>query len=240
MHSVSGGENGNRSAFEAAVIPHRKKGLFISFEGIDGSGKSVQAERLHVNLLNKGYRAVLLREPGGTAVSERIRDILLDRNHVGLIPLAELFLYEAARAQLIDEKISPELGENRIVIADRFMDSTVAYQAYGRNLSLSMVHEMNNAACKGIFPDLTFFLDISLNVSRKRMIQSGKNDRMEKQEASFFRRVRRGYQDAAIREPKRFVRLNGQRKADELEKEILQIVMVLVQNRKNINRKEKT
>lgn len=240
MHSVSGGENGNRSAFEAAMIPHRKKGLFISFEGIDGSGKSIQAEKLHKNLLNKGYRAVLIREPGGTAVSERIRDILLDRKHVGLIPIAELLLYEAARAQLVNEKISPELGKNRIVIADRFMDSTVAYQAFGRKLSLSMVHEMNNVACKGIFPDVTFFLDISLNVSRKRMIQSGKNDRMEKQDASFFKRVQRGYQNAALREPKRFVRLNGQRKADDLEKEILKIVMVRVQNNKRINRKEKS
>jgi dTMP kinase len=143
--------------FEAGMNHSRRKGLFISFEGVDGSGKSVQAERLHRSLKEKSYSVLLIREPGGTAVSERIRDILLDRNNSGLIPIAELFLYKAARAQLVNDRIYPELRKNRIIIADRFADSTVAYQAFGRKLPVSMIEEANKIACRGVIPDITFF-----------------------------------------------------------------------------------
>jgi dTMP kinase len=210
----------------------KKKGLFVSFEGVDGSGKSAQAEKLHRNLVHQNYPALLIREPGGTDISEKIRQLLLDRKNSGLVPIAELYLYEAARAQLVHDRIIPELRKNRIVIADRFTDSTMAYQAYGRGLAIRVIEQANRMACDGIVPDKTFFLDIPLSEAQKRMAGSGKNDRMEKECESFFERVRRGYRKLARQEPERFIMLNGLKSRGDLEMEILNVVLVQIQNAK--------
>jgi dTMP kinase len=214
-----------------------RKGFFISFEGIDGSGKSVQAERLYGNLKNHGYPVVLIREPGGTEISEKIRSILLDCRHGRMAPLAELFLYEAARAQLVDEKIGPELERKHVVLTDRFADSTLAYQAYGRRLPLNLVIEANRHACGEVLPDRTFFLDIPLEESRRRMRQSGKKDRMEKEDESFFKRVRKGYLEISREETDRIVVLDGMKPMEVLEREILQDAVIQLKIR-NIEKGE--
>ena len=134
-------------------------GKLISFEGIDGSGKSTQIQMLEneFNKFNIDYKT--FREPGGTILSEKIREILLDKKHIDFIPMAESLLFAAARAQLTVEQIKPALMENKIVICDRFIDSTIAYQGYGRGLDIQNLEQINNIATEGIHPDITFILD---------------------------------------------------------------------------------
>lgn len=206
----------------------RYRGLFISFEGIDGSGKSVQAERLYRNLQARHRAVRLIREPGGTEISERIRSILLDSRHRGMGVETELFLYEAARAQLVAEIIRPELNRGHAVITDRYADSTVAYQAYGRNLSRELVDGLNRVACAGVFPDRTYFLDIPIDESRRRMESVKKTDRMETETREFYERVRQGYVEIARAEPERILLLDGTMSIETLERDILQNAMALL------------
>ena len=136
------------------------KGIFISLEGIDGSGKSTLHQVIRQSLLPE-YKVISVREPGGTFISEKIRDLLLDIKNQGIAPETEAILYAAARAQLIKEIIAPALGHDNIVIADRFMDSTIAYQGFGRGLDLKFLHELNDLCTGGLKPDLTLLLDIT-------------------------------------------------------------------------------
>ena len=202
-----------------------RKGYFISFEGIDGSGKSVQTKRLFNRLKKMHYPVSLIREPGGTVLSEKIRRILLDGRNHDLSAFTELLLYEAARSQVVHEKVLMELNRNHVVISDRFTDSSIAYQGYGRRMPIAFIREVNRNACRGVFPDRTFILDIPLEESQKRMFFSGKRDRMERENRLFFNRVRRGYIEIARREPRRMVLLNGKRPMAVLEKEILDKVL---------------
>lgn len=198
----------------------KRKGFFLSFEGIDGSGKSVQAERLYRQLKELKFAVVFFREPGGTEISERIRDILLDSQHQGMSAPTELFLYLAARSQLIEEKIFPELNRNRIVVTDRFSDSTIAYQAFGRKLPILGVAEANRQACRGLKPNRTYLLDVPVGESRKRMLGAGKSDRMEMEKEVFFERVRNGYLEIAKQETERILVLDGLKSVDALAQEI--------------------
>ena len=211
------------------MIGYHRKGLFISFEGIDGSGKSVQAKRLFERLKKTGYAVLLIREPGGTVISESIRTILLDRQLQDMAIVTELLLYEAARAQLVYERIVPELNKGTIVLTDRYTDSTVAYQAFGRQLPSGVVNESNILACAGVFPDRTYVLDIPVDESKKRMSGCNKNDRMEKEKVSFFERVREGYLAIASKEPDRVYVLDGLKSMDALEQEILDDVLLYIQ-----------
>jgi dTMP kinase len=191
--------------------------MFITFEGLDCSGKSTQAQRL-VDRLTVGalpgtdeIRPVrFIREPGGTAISERLRDLLLDRATLNLHERAELFLFEASRAQLVHEVIRPALARGEIVICDRYADSTTAYQGYGRTLDLAAVELINRFATGGLVPDLTLFVDISpAEIVRRKARRGNPADRMESAGTGFYERVREGYMEIARREPGRLVVVDG-------------------------------
>lgn len=167
--------------------------MFIVFEGLDGSGKTTQARLLEAELRARGRRVELLVEPGTTALGRRVRRLLLEQTDLAITPRAELFLYEAARAQLTEERLKPALAAGRVVIADRYSLSSLAYQGYGRGLDLRRVRALDRWATDGLRPDLTLFLDIPPEESRRRQGAGYRHDRLEREELAFFRRVRRGY-----------------------------------------------
>lgn len=187
-----------------------RSGIFISFEGIDFSGKSEQARRLFETLRTAGYDVELLREPGGVEIAEAIRHILLDAKHGVMTDRAELLLYSAARAQITKEKIQPALAAGKIIVADRFVDSTTAYQGHGRQLDLDFVRRVNLFATWATLPVITFLLDIPLEVAAARLRQSGKAaDRLEREDHAFHQRVQKAYLQMAQAEPARFVIIDG-------------------------------
>jgi len=171
-----------------------KAGLFITFEGIDGSGKSTQIRKLREHLEAEGLDVDLIREPGGTAIGEKIRSLLLDKSNGEMSFETELLLYESARAQIVRERIIPALRAGRIVICDRFFDSTTAYQGYARGLNLSDVEFLNRWATGGLEPDLTFLLDLPAEVAYRRMEgRRSDSDRLEGAGYEFMDKVREGY-----------------------------------------------
>lgn len=178
--------------------------LFITFEGGEGCGKSTQTRALQHKLKKLAIPSILIREPGGTALGERVRHILKKSTQIQISPLTELILFNASRSQLVGEIILPNLKTGKIVICDRFADSTVAYQSYARGLDLKTVLEMNNIGTQGLKPDLTFLLDISPEIGLSRKPQNA-NDRFEKEKLAFHRKVRQGFLDLAAKEPQRWV-----------------------------------
>lgn len=167
---------------------------FIVFEGIDGSGKSTQARALHRRLLHRQHQVLLVHEPGGTPIGESLRRWVKRRQ--GLYPLTELYLFNAARAQLVEQVIRPALEKGVTVVADRFSASTVAYQNYGRGLDLELVLQMNQGATSGLSPNLTVFLDVPPELGRGRK-KAGDNDNFDAAPLEFYQRVRQGYLDQA-------------------------------------------
>jgi dTMP kinase len=209
-------------------------GLFITFEGIDGCGKSTQIKTLFNRLLDTGYPVILTREPGGTPISERIRSIILDIDNEGMSNRCELLLYLAARAENVDKKIAPEMKKGKIVLSDRFEEATFAYQGFGREVGLDIIMPLNTYATSGIIPDITFIFDISLEESEKRFIESGKSrDRIESGDKLFFKKIRRGYQDRAYMNPDRIILLNGELPRDVIADMVLKKVLQLIKD-KNI------
>ncbi len=212
-------------------------GIFITFEGCDGAGKTTQAKLLAARL-EATHEVLPLNEPGGTPLGEFVHSFV--RNHrveiteesdvtqarfdvmsnvdARVDPIAELFLFEAARAQLVSEVIRPALEEGRVVISDRFADSTAAYQGYGRELPLDQVNKMNEVATGGLKPDLTILLDISPEDGLARVPE--KKDRMEKQARDFHRRVRDGYLKIAEQDPERFLTLDATQPAAEVQAQV--------------------
>lgn len=188
-----------------------KKGYFITFEGAEGSGKSTQIRRAVAFLKKKGRSVVMLREPGGTRIGEAIRAILLDKDLKEMDPVTELLLYLAARVQIVHEKILPALKKGKVVICDRFEDSTRAYQGFGRGLSLAAIEEASRLVRGTLKPDLTFVLDIDIAKGLKR---GGRHDRIEREALSFHRRVRRGFLALAKKEPRRMVVLDTSRSVE--------------------------
>ncbi len=178
--------------------------LFITFEGGEGSGKSLQAGRLYRTLLQLAITVLLTHEPGGTALGTRLARLLKWGRGTGISPLGELLMFNASRAQLVDEVIRPALEEGKVVICDRYADSTTAYQSYGRGLELKLVREINNIATRGLKPDLTVLLDISFKdgLARKK---NARRDRFEQESIDFHRRVREGYIKLAAAEPERWL-----------------------------------
>jgi len=199
--------------------------MFITFEGIDYSGKTSQAKLLVSYLSNRGRDVIFLREPGGTAISEKLRDMLLDRKHLELTQKTELFLFSAARTQLVNQVIAPALKAGKAVVCDRFYDSTTAYQGYGRGLDLEDVKTVNRIAAGGTTPDLTLFVDIEVDEIFKRQKAAGISaDRMESSGRDFFERVRRGYIALAGAQAGSFLVIDGMRPVDEIHNEIVSIV----------------
>lgn len=204
-------------------------GLFISFEGIDFCGKSVQIERLTQKLSSNSLDFVLLREPGGTIISEKIREMLLTKEQEKMNPITEYLLFSAARAQITSSQILPALKNGKIVICDRYFDSSTAYQGFGRGIELVMIHQINRLASSGQKPDRTFLIDIDLAEMEKRKKARLKNlDRMEHQALDFFTKVREGYLSIAKKEPERFVVIDGKKSvnsiADQIWKEVQELL----------------
>lgn len=170
-----------------------EKGLFITFEGADGSGKSTQAKFLAEGLKEFGFDVLLTREPGGCPVAEKIRDIVLDKNNPDILDITEAYLYAAARAQHVHEIIMPALAQGKIVLCDRFIHSSVAYQGYGRDLGKERVLEINKHAVDGCLPDITFFIKVNPEHAFNRMNEQKERDRLETQEQAFYDRLFQGY-----------------------------------------------
>lgn len=179
------------------------KGTFISFEGIEGTGKSTQCRLLAEHLRQKGLAVTETAEPGGTLISLKVREILLSLDSREMKPVTELLLYNAARVQHIEEVILPALRRGDIVITDRFSDSTIAYQGYGRDLDLRLIASLDRIATNGLRPHLTILLDIDVETGLKRNSAIGKTDRLELEEVSFHEKVRRGFINLAAAEPDR-------------------------------------
>lgn len=198
--------------------PAPTRGLLITFEGIDGSGKSTIAARAAAWLKDQNISVLSLREPGGTAIGESIRTILLAKANTAMCMETELMLFAAARAQLIREVIQPALAAGTWVICDRFYDSTVAYQGYGRGLNLDHITHLMAIATGGMKPDKTFLLDVSLDVAVGRLAnRPGKADRLDLEDAAFMKRTRDGYLAILAAEPDRLIRID----ADPSETEVL-------------------
>ena len=173
------------------------KGLFITFEGIDGCGKSTQLNLLKEEFTKSGLEFIEVREPGGTAVGEKIRTILLDKNNDSMTRMAELLLFEAARAQITEEVIIPALDRGVNVICDRFYDSTTAYQGYANKMGRDLTDFLNLKATNETFPDITILLDIDPQTAYKRRAERGEEDRIEKMGLSYQEKVREGYLELA-------------------------------------------
>src|SRR5579863_324887 len=191
-----------------------QRGRFITFEGIDGSGKTTQFRMLAQWLRDKGNDVVETVEPGGTAIGQQIRKILLDPASAGIQPRTELLLYFASRAQNVDQVIRPALDSGRIVLCDRFTDSTLVYQGCGRGLDTDVVRDLDRIACRGLKPDITFLIDIDLETSlmraRRRNERVGPAEsRIDEESAAFHERVRQGYLALAKAEPDRIVTIDG-------------------------------
>src|SRR5437762_4292565 len=191
--------------------------MFITFEGLDFSGKTTQSKLLHEYLQAKKIKSILLREPGGTKISEKIRNILLDRENPEMIPLTEFLLFSSSRAQLVSQVIKPNLKRKVVVICDRYYDSSEAYQGYGGKVSIKSIETVNDFAAGGLKPDITFFIDISPSEAFKRTESRGNiKDRMENKEFSFYNRVYKGFKAIADKNKKRFVVINGRKSIKEI------------------------
>jgi dTMP kinase len=214
-------------------------GLFITFEGVEGSGKTTQIRRLRTYLNRKGIPCMITREPGGTPIGEKIRKILLNPDHDELVPWGELFLYEAARAQHVKEVITPNLKRGIVILCDRFSDASIAYQGFGRKIDLKWVEQMNRMASEGIRPDMTFLLDCPTGTGLKRalkrnqVLRQEKEGRFEKEKIQFHNRVRKGYLTLSKKEPRRVKVIDARKGEDRVFEEIRQVVdQLIIQNPK--------
>lgn len=212
------------------------EGLFITFEGLEGAGKSTQAKLLADKLTEAGYPVTLVREPGGTNVGEAIRGLLADPQYDDMSPLAEVFLFAASRTQLVQQVIRPKLGEGTIVICDRFTDATLAYQGFGRGVHPTQLREISDICSWGVHPDVTFLLDIEpargLNRVRTRSVETlTKLDRFENLDLGFFEKVRDGYMAISQEEPFRFRVLDATGDVEPLAKKIFGLAMDMVKKK---------
>ena len=200
------------------------QGLFITMEGCEGAGKSLQCKMLSQYLQGLGYNTLLTREPGGTKISEQIRGILLDPVNKNMSPATEALLYSAARAQHIFEAIKPALEKGFFVISDRFTDSSIVYQGFARKLGYENIKNINAFATNGLEPDITFFIDISPESSLTRKQSDAALDRIELENIKFHMDVYEGYKKLAKQNPGRVMTINGSRSPDEIHKDILNII----------------
>jgi len=210
-----------------------KRGLFITFEGMDGSGKTTQIERLSARLRAMGREVLETAEPGGTVIGGKIRRILLDSANQELSPTAELLLYFASRAQNVDERIRPALASGAVVVCDRFTDSTLVYQGCGRGLGAEAVLALDRIACRGLKPDVTILVDLDVEAGLQRAqarntAATSDETRMDDQSLEFHRRVYEAYRRLAAGEPERIRIVDGTASPDAIEREIWDIVGPLV------------
>lgn len=204
------------------------KGVFITFEGPESCGKSTQARMLYEYLRRKGCGVVFLREPGGTAVSEKIRRILLDRKNTSIAAVTEMFLYMTSRRQTVEEVVAPALEQGKIVLCDRFLDSTLVYQGYGLGLDMKMIRGMGAIATMGIKPDMTILLDTPL---KEALDSIATKDRIESRPLSYHQRVKHGYHDLAAREPRRIKVVTLEADKEQTQAKIRELVSGLLRRR---------
>jgi dTMP kinase len=208
-------------------------GKLIVFEGVEGSGKSTQIQKCQEWLQNSdrlsGTSVVVTREPGGTELGVGLRRLLLEGHRDLIHDRAELFLYASDRSQHVEEVLKPQLAKGAIILCDRYTDSTVAYQAYGRGLSLSLINQLNQLATDGLESDLTLWLDIEVEIGLERARQRGAVDRMEQADLAFHRRVQQGYQELAAAYPQRIARVDASRSQEEVQAQIQEILLKRLQ-----------
>lgn len=207
----------------------RDQGFFITFEGTDGAGKTTQIQRLSADLKRANYDVYLTREPGGTAISEQIRNILLNSDYSEMAAITELLLYAASRAQHVSEVIKPALKSGKIVICSRFADATVIYQGYGRGVDLEKIYNLNRIATDNVTPDITFVLDLPVEIGLQRIQKSRKKlDRLEGEKIEFHRRLRKGYQLLAKQEPQRLKIIDAQANSEQVYTQIQAVMQHLL------------
>jgi len=197
--------------------------MFITFEGPDGSGKTTQVKRIGRKLIEKGFDIVYTREPGGTEISDQVREILMNMKNKQMCPRTEILLFCAARAQLVEEVIRPALQSGKIVISDRYADSTLAYQGYGHGFEQETLKQLLNFATGNLWPDLTFLLDISAEKGLRRRINNQEEwNRMDDYQLAFHERVRNGYHQLAAADPQRWEIIDADQSEEAVENEIMQ------------------
>lgn len=196
-------------------------GLFFTFEGVEGCGKSTQIACLEESLRSRGVQVVVTREPGGTPIAETIRKVILDTDHAAMADTTELLLYAAARAQHVAERIRPALEAGRVVLCDRFADSTTAYQGGGRKIPADLLQDLNRIATQGLAPHRTFLLDLPAEEGLLRIRARGDRDRIEQESLAFHEDVRRAYLRLAMAEPSRIQVLDASRSVEACAEEIL-------------------
>ena len=207
------------------------KGIFITMEGPDGSGKTTQIEKLKAYLEDKGYDVLITREPGGTRISEAVRGIILNKDFTEMDPVTEMLLYASARAQLVAESIGPAIESGKAVISDRFVDSSVVYQGIARGLGIDTVYEVNKSAIRGYEPDITFLLDLPAEVGIARKKNQAELDRMENETIEFHKMVADGYRRLAALNVNRIKTIDAALPIDEIYDIIKGDVEILLQNK---------
>lgn len=200
------------------------RGKFITIEGTDGSGKSTQIELLMDYLRKKGADVIFTREPGGTQISEKIREIILDVDNSEMTGITEALLYAAARSQHVEEKIIPALEAGKIIICDRFVDSSIAYQGAARGLGAEKIMGINEAALHGIMPDMTLFFDLSPEKGILRKKNERALDRLEKEKMDFHEKVYEGYKNLCKKYPERIKPIDADRSIDEVHSEVIEVI----------------
>lgn len=199
--------------------------MFISFEGPDGSGKSSQIQELAGKLQETGYEVLLTREPGGTDIGDQVRKVLFDMQNKAMHPRSETLLFLASRAQIVEEVIRPALAEGKIVLSDRYADSTLAYQGYGHRADLDMLRTIVNYATGGLKPDLTLLLDVDPSEGLRRRDSGGDWNRLDDYDLEFHERVRRGYHELAAAAPERWVIVDGAKNPEAVAADLQRIVL---------------
>ena len=206
------------------------QGILISIEGPDGAGKTTQISLLKQYLEQKGFSCILTREPGGTKISEKIRHLILDKENSKMGAVTEMLLYSAARAQLVHEVIRPALEEGKVIICDRYVDSSAVYQGIARNLGVDTVYEVNEYAIQGIWPDLTIHLDLEAEEGIRRKKHQAELDRMELETMDFHKKVCEGYRILAKRDPKRIMTIDAMLSVEDIHERIKEQLEVVMEN----------
>ena len=199
--------------------------MFITFEGPDGSGKTSQVAILAEHLRQLGYQLLVTREPGGTSIGDQIRAVLSDLDNIAMQPRAEILLFQASRAQLVDEVIRPHLERGSLVLCDRFADSTLAYQGYGHCIDLDQLRSLIRFATGGLNPDLTLLFDVDVETGLRRRAKGGDWNRLDAYELAFHQRVRKGYHELAREEPDRWVMVDAGQPPEKVQEAVRNIVL---------------